>query len=333
MNQNAGSVTCRVCAGDKVQEWLHPREMMFGLREVFDYFRCAECGCLQLAAVPDNMGDYYSRGYYSCRDLGDLSSSFGDRMKRRWLYPSMTRSKLGWPCVLGKLLCSIGNGPPLQHWMGFLKGPIPLNFSILDVGCGSGEDLLGLKNCGFTNLFGVDPYIKASISYEGGLEIKKCQLEDLTGNYDLIMFHHVFEHLEDPKRTLSTAKQLLAEGGQILIRIPLSDSVAYETYREDWAQLDAPRHITLQTRESMERLARQTGLKIVRVAYDSSPFQFWGSEQYRRNIPLSDPRSYSNDPDAGVFSREEINSFKEKSIHLNEQERGDQAAFVLNVNT
>jgi len=180
-----------------------------------------------------------------------------------------------------------------------------------------------------TFLVSKTPYIKATISYKGGLEIKKCQLENLTGNYDLIMFHHVFEHLEDPKRTLSIARQLLAEGGQILIRIPLSDSVACETYKEDWAQLDAPRHITLQTRESMEQLAKLTGLKIVRVKYDSSAFQFWGSEQYRIDISLSDARSYSKDPGAGVFSKDKIQSFEVEAIRLNEQCKGDQAAFVL----
>lgn len=318
-----------MCGGNQAQEWLHPREMMFGTRKVFDYFRCGECGCLQLAVIPDNMHDYYSQGYYSSRELGDLSHSLGDRMKRRWVYPNMTKSKLGWLGTWGKLLCSIGNGPPLQHWIGFLDGPIPLDLAILDAGCGSGEDLLGLKNCGFTNLLGVDPYIETTISYKEGLEIKKCQLEDLTGTFDLIMFHHVFGHLEDPKRTLSTAKHLLTQGGRILIPIPLSDSVACETYKEDWAQLDAPRHITLQTRESMERLVKQTGLKIVRVTYDSSAFQFWGSEQYRVDMPLSDDRSYSKNPDAGLFSKDKIQSFQIEAIRLNEQCKGDQAAFVL----
>lgn len=329
MNQTAESVTCRVCTGSTVQEWLHPREMMFGLREEFNYFRCSECGCLQLAEIPNNMDTYYSQGYYSCRDLSDLSPSFGDRLKRRWLYPNMTKSKLGWPGIWGKFLCSVGSGPPLQHWLAYLEGPIPLDLAILDVGCGSGEDLLGLKNCGFSNLRGVDPYIKAPISYEGGLEIMKCGLEEVTGSFDLIMFHHVFEHLENPQEILLAAKNLLTKKGRIMIRIPLSDSAACETYKECWSQLDAPRHITLQTQASMDRLAKQTGLQILRVAHDSSAFQFWGSEQYRLDIPLSDPRSYSRDPESGVFSKAEIQSFNEESKRLNEQGRGDQAAFVL----
>ena len=333
MNQNTKSVLCRVCAGTRAVEWLRAREMMFGTREEFDYFRCGDCGCLQLEVIPENMGEYYSRDYYSCRELADLSPRLSERMKRRLLYPRMTRSKLGWPDRLGKTLCKVGSGPPLQHWIDYLEGPLPLDLPILDVGCGSGEDLLGLRNCGFTNLLGVDPYLQKSLFYGCGLEIRKCQLEEITGRYGLITLHHVFEHLENPKKTLLTAKNLLEKGGRILIRIPMSDSKAFEIYRENWVQLDAPRHITLQTRKSMEHLAKATGLKILRVAYDSSPFQIWGSKQYQKDIPLSDSRSYSQSPSAGLFSKEEIQSFSDESVLLNEQQKGDQAAFVLVVDS
>lgn len=332
MNQNSDSISCRVCGSGHPVDWMRVREMMFGTREEFDYFRCGVCGCLQIATIPQNMGVYYSNGYYSCRELGDLSPRFMERMKRQLLYPRMTRSKLGWDDRLGHLLCKVGTGPPLQHWIDYLEGPLPLDLRILDVGCGSGEDLLGLRNCGFTNLFGVDPYLRQSLRYGCGLEIRKSQLEEIMGRYDLITFHHVFEHLENPRETLLTAKKLLNEDGRILIRIPLSDSEACEVYRENWAQIDAPRHITLQTRASMQHLADTAGLRILSVDYDSSAFQFWGSEQYRKDIPLSDPRSYSKDPAAGLYSREEIDFFSEKAARLNTQERGDQAAFVLIVN-
>lgn len=329
MNQNHQSVSCRVCAGTHAVEWLRAREMMFGTREEFDYFRCGHCGCLQIASVPENMGDHYANGYYSCRELADLSPRFMERMKRRLLYPSMTRSKLGWDDRIGKALCKVGTGPPLQNWIDYLDGPLPLDLPILDVGCGSGEDLLGLRNCGFTNLLGVDPYLKESLRYGCGLEIRKCELAEISGRFGLITFHHVFEHLETPGETLVTARNLLEEGGRILIRIPLSDSKACELYRQNWVQLDAPRHITLQTRASMEHLAKENGLRIIHVAYDSSPFQFWGSEQYQQDIPLSDPRSYSKNPAAGVFSKDDLQSFSDEAVRLNEEENGDQAAFVL----
>ena len=278
--------SCRACGGNSVAETLNVREMMFGTREVFEYFRCQDCGCLQITAVPENIGDYYARDYYSCRKLGDLSPRLPDRLKRGYLYPRMTRSKLGWDDGFGKLLLKIGPGPPLQHWFTYLDGPVPLDLPILDVGCGSGEDLLGLRNSGFTQLLGIDPYLEKSLVYGSGIEVRKCQLSEVIGSFGLITLHHVFEHLDNPLETLITARKLLSQGGRILIRIPVSDSTAFDQYREDWAQLDAPRHITLQTRASMEHMAKAAGLKIIRIAYDSGAFQFWGSEQYRKDVPL-----------------------------------------------
>lgn len=303
-------------------ESLSVREMMFGTREEFDYFRCGNCHCLQLAAIPENIGDYYSRDYYSFKKLEDLSPDLLARLKRRFLYPHMTRSKLGWSDGIGRILLNFGAGPPLQHWFEYLEGPLPLDLPVLDVGCGSGEDLLGLRNCGFSCLLGVDPYLDESIRYQTGLEIRKCVLSELIGSFGLITMHHVFEHLEDPVGTLSAARNLLSKNGQILIRIPLSDSVAFEKYRENWVQLDAPRHITLQTRNSMEHLAKNAGLKIVKVAYDSSAFQFVGSERYLVDIPLMGESDFEFPPERLAF-------YKDEAARLNRLEKGDQAAFVM----
>jgi SAM-dependent methyltransferase len=155
-----------------------------------------------------------------------------------------------------------------------------------------------------------------------------CELSAVRGQFDLIMFHHVYEHLVDPRETLELARELLAEHGQILIRIPLADSLAARKYGEHWVQLDAPRHIALQTRKSMGVLAGDAGLDISRVTYDSWELQFWGSEQYLLDIPLRDPRSLDTGSSA-VFSPDLIRAFAAEARTLNAHEEGDQAAFVL----
>ncbi len=320
---------CRICGGVEAAEWLHPREMMFGLREIFSYFRCAECGCLQIDEVPAVLDKYYPDNYYSYKTIQDPPASWGTVIKRKWLYPSMLRHRLGLGSVVGGLLCSVKRGPHIPEWLRFLERPVSLNGGVLDVGCGSGQNLLELRNAGFTNLRGVDPFIKESMCYAGGIRVSKCQLQEVEGKFSLITFHHVFEHLENPLATLRRACQLLTPGGQILIRIPVSDSHAAQKYKESWVQLDAPRHITLQTRKSMKVIARKSALKIVRVVYDSTEFQFWGSEQYLLDIPLTDPRSYSSDAENHIFQRETINLFAKASESLNEKQQGDQAAFVL----
>ena len=56
--------------------------------------------------------------------------------------------------------------------------------------------------------------------------------------------------------------------------------------------ISAPRHLHIQTLESMEILSSKTGFKIYDVVFDSGENQFWGSEQYKNNICLYDKNSY-----------------------------------------
>ena len=57
---------CKVCgniAGNK----LHAvKEMQLGLRKMFTYMECGNCGCMQLVDIPEDLGKYYpNEGYYS----------------------------------------------------------------------------------------------------------------------------------------------------------------------------------------------------------------------------------------------------------------------------
>src|SRR5690606_8452268 len=136
-----------------------------------------------------------------------------------------------------------------------------------------------LKETGCKNLTGIDPYLKADI-ITPNVKIYKKHIEELTGKWDFIMLNHSFEHMENPMVILSKIHDILNEGGICMIRIPVSSSDAWEQYKENWVQLDAPRHIFLHSRKSMELLSKNVGLEIFNVFYDSGAFQFWGSEQY-----------------------------------------------------
>src|SRR6478672_2268218 len=59
-------VPCKVC-GNTVNNQLHEiKEMQLGLRELFTYMECSNCGCMQLLDIPGNLGKYYpNEGYYS----------------------------------------------------------------------------------------------------------------------------------------------------------------------------------------------------------------------------------------------------------------------------
>jgi SAM-dependent methyltransferase len=200
---------------------------------------------------------------------------------------------------------------------------------ILDVGCGSGFYVYALKDLGFQNVLGVDMYIKEDVEYENGAKVIKGTLEDVEQAWDLILFNHSFEHLGNPIETLQKVSEMLSEGGFCFIRMPVFLSYAWERYNVNWVQLDAPRHYFIYAVETVRTLAEQTGLNLTDIVFDSSDFQFWASEQYLRNISLYSGRSYAVNPANSIFSRDQIETFKEKARVLNSENRGDQAAFYL----
>ena len=305
---------------------------MFGLRDSFVYFQCAECGCLQIAEFPSDMSRYYPASYYSLqrKPAPRVSSS----AMRRWARVRANEFAVTQRGLLGRVLCWLSPREDLreavvQHFPGDGVALTKLRRSsrILDVGCGSGTFLLALSESGFQNVQGVDLYVEESIEYPRGVRVLKGSLEACEGPWDVIMFHHSFEHLRGPLETLKTAARLLAGQGMIVIRIPVVSSYAWEKYGIAWVQLDAPRHFFLHSPESMSRLARAVGLRVVKVVYDSTEFQFLGSELYLRDRPLFSGGSSS--PDWSVFAPEEIESFRRLAGELNASERGDQAAFYL----
>ena len=143
------------------------------------------------------------------------------------------------------------------------------------------------------------------------------------------MLHHSLEHMQNPYETFQTIFELLNTKGVCVVRIPIVSSYAWRYYGTNWVQLDAPRHLFLHSVESMKILIQKAGFYLDKIIYDSSDFQFWASEQYAKNIPLFDDRSYLVNPNKSNFSKSEISAFVKHSKKLNSIEQGDQAVFYL----
>lgn len=314
------SMPCKICGNSENNSVYQAREMMLGYRDVHDYFQCGECECLQLEKIPDNLPDYYPKDYYSYSDV-----SFPTGIKR-WLLAQRdyyAATGKGW---LGKLLYARN---PEAKIATLQATGINRQSAILDVGCGAGHMLYSLKEAGFAHVQGADPFNDGDIEYKNGVKIIKQTIHEVQGKWDLIMFHHSFEHVADQLATLQSAAERLQEHGICLIRVPTVSSWAWQHYGTDWVQLDAPRHLFLHSLKSMENLAKQAGLQVDKVIYDSFALQFWGSEQYQQDIALHDKNSYAVNPDASPFSAGQIADFAKRSAELNKQNQGDQVCFYL----
>lgn len=322
---------CRICGNGSENVSYKAREMMFGLEDEFEYIQCAQCDCLQLLHIPKDMSRYYPERYYSLHGRsmmasGSIGISGVKRMRNHYaIFGAGALGRLAYKIFPGTLRETVWRHFPGKE----LKDIATENSAILDVGCGAGNFLYDLKESGFKRLLGVDPNIHADIIYDNGLKIVKGQIADIGGVFDIIMFHHSFEHILDPIEALRIVSKLLSKGGICLMRVPTVTSYAWGHYRQDWVQLDAPRHIYLHSVKSIEFLSREAGFEVTDIVYDSSEFQFWGSEQYASGIPLKSDRSYGANPKNSIFSDKDIIAFKDRADVLNSQRAGDQAAFYL----
>lgn len=334
---------CRLC-GNTARNRVHlAREMFLGTRDRFAYVECDACGTLQLRDVPD-LSRYYPADYYSLSASDDDSTpSHPARRIARSLGASLRRASAAYLCARREP-CGAARHPfgwlatrlrskTARDFPAYLKETrLRLKFdqssAVLDVGSGAGSTLLLLRRFGFRDLTGVDPFLNSDILYEGGVRVMKGEARDLRRQFDLVLANHSLEHTPDPLASLRDMNRLLKVNRYAIVRLPIV-ARAWHLYKTDWVQLDAPRHLFLFKPATFRALAEDAGFAVEEVRFDSTAFQFWGSEQYARDIPLADPRSYFVDPTASPFAPEEIAAWEAKAARWNARGEGDQAIFYL----
>lgn len=316
---------CRLCGSNGPHQAIEVREMMFGTREPFEYFCCTACDTLQIHNVleGDELMRHYPSNYYS-HNASAQPGAF------RWLVTQHDEYKLsGGKPILGKFIKSRLTEGIFRVLLGgdvvrmLAELGTDREARILDVGCGTGGLLDRLARIGFNNLRGADPFIEADGESAEGVPLMKADLGDVAGQYDLIMFNHSLEHVPDPVGTLKVAYEKLAAGGLCLARVPTTSSEAWSTYRADWVQADAPRHMVIPSRQGMAKAAEQAGMRVVRTFDDSNLGQFLGSEAYRRDVAVTDPKILR------MFGPKQLWQWEKRAQLLNRQGRGDQTGFVL----
>ncbi|MGN6802733.1 MAG: class I SAM-dependent methyltransferase, partial [Ginsengibacter sp.] len=161
------------------------------------------------------------------------------------------------------------------------------------------------------------------------INIWKKEITELKSKFDLITMHHVFEHIPDQIEVLKSIQSVLKNKGNLIIRIPVVNE-AWKIYRENWVQLDAPRHYYIHSIDSFKLLAKKSGFLVTDIVFDSYALQFWGSEQYQMDIPLrNDNRSYAENIKTTIFTPQQITEWESKSVEFNGNKKGDQAIFYL----
>ena len=193
------------------------------------------------------------------------AASEGGAMSRKEAWDRYLISGKGF---LGALIARL---KPSSHYSNLGRLRLPFATRILDAAAVRTVNC-ELQDVDYQHLVGVDPFIESDLSPAPNVRLLRGTMADLEAVFDFIMVNHSLEHMPDQHDQFRQIARLLAPGGQCMIRVPVVDSFAWEEYRTDWVQLDAPRHFYLHTRKSMAYLAAEAGLAIVDCYCNSSRF-------------------------------------------------------------
>lgn len=297
---------CKFCSSSDLS-FFQAKEQMLGLGGEFTYAECGTCGSLQLDSIPEDLSVYYPMDYYSFAQL--QTSDLKKRILKNIRMRAFLNLGLEW------------TAPRYGYWL--KKVHSGFSACIADVGCGNGQLLYELYAGGFSDLHGLDPFIDTEKKIAPGLNLWKKRIEQTDLTFDLIMMHHAFEHMENPQDVLTSCFNQLNPGGKLLIRCPVADAEVWKEHRELWVQLDAPRHLIIPTVKGLKIKASEIGFILEEVEFDSSDFQFWGTELYRKGEILNKSRVPK------IFTTEDRAMMQEKALRYNREGKGDQACFYF----
>ena len=137
---------------------------------------------------------------------------------------------------------------------------------LLDVGCGTGDFLVGAKKREW-KIRGVEPNENARQITESktSQKIVKDISELNSDQYDVITLWHVLEHIPNLTEYISQLKLLLKPKGTLLIAVPNYKSYDAKRYGKFWAAYDVPRHLWHFSKRSIKGLFEKEKMEVVKI--------------------------------------------------------------------
>ena len=146
--------------------------------------------------------------------------------------------------------------------------------TVLDIGCSNGVFLDLFAGC---ETWGVEPSKIADRARRKGHRILNTFFEQakLTENYfDLVVLNHTLEHMDNPKLVLKKINILLKEGGMVFIDVPNFGSLSSKILGKKWPYLLPKEHISQFTKETLTRLLKENGFKLLHWESRSGIFEY-----------------------------------------------------------
>ena len=243
---------CRLCGCLSDSKIIKVNDYIRDTGIVYDYFECKFCNSLNLLSSLSELKNIYNKEYPS---FAEKESHYIIRFIRRIRNFLIFRGQSYW----------------IFKFLSYLK-PLPIDFSILglyldkddrilDVGCGKGALINDLKDVGFKNVLGIDPFAEKDYIYNNGVKVLKKYPYELKQSFDIVISHNSLEHDPNPLKTLKSIYKLLNKKGYLILTVPIAENL-YRNYRENCCLIQAPQHYFLPSIDGLNCLLSKTAFSL-----------------------------------------------------------------------
>lgn len=245
----------------------------------FRVVRCAQCGLAWVSPRPriEHIGRYYPETY-NWKPVAAGADSLVRRLERWYRFH----------------LLRFETRQLLRHT------DLKPGDAVLDVGCGSGDRLLAMRQAGLTPA-GVDFTAAADYARETlQMDVRRGTLGEARfedGRFRAVTLYNVMEHLHDPRDVLAEARRVLAPGGWLVIQVPNSGSVQARLFGPRWAAVDVPRDLYYWRPALLARLLDREGFDTAEVVHRTSFLH--PPTAAISLIPWSDPQAFWQEEQQG----------------------------------
>ncbi len=135
--------------------------------------------------------------------------------------------------------------------------------TMLDIGCATGQFMAAMHDRGW-EVKGIElsDYAAEYGRNTLGLSIETGTLEDVTfpdDSFDLITLWDVFEHVNDPQKTLAEITRILKPGGILAMSLPNPTCFEAKLFGSTWIGWERPRHLHLFTPKVLKSYLSDVG--------------------------------------------------------------------------
>jgi SAM-dependent methyltransferase len=259
---------CPLCRGQAAPHLVGTHDLHYGIDGQWNYQRCRDCRVVFLNPAPTALflSSAYDDSYYSYQEFA------APKAWQTWL-----RRAAGYNLGV--------TGDPVFASPG----------RILDIGCGSGEFLFRMKAAGWeTHGVELSPKAVEIGNTRHGLNLQAGTLAQAAlqpAYFDYVRLNHSFEHVLDPRETLTLIGNYLKPDGLLFIGVPNVDGLAARLFGRYWWNLGPPVHPFNYSKPTLTRLLAEHGFEIASFRTNSNFAGILGSLQ----MALNDRRGLRSD--------------------------------------